>query len=651
MSLFKQYLSTYILHFGLVLLFLIVFILVGSLVRSLFFKKNKLSIYLVDIFPNLFMGLVIVVTFFSLFITQLKSINFLFLVVGLGFLYDRNSFLQLDFSAYEHKNHKYVFLLFFIFIFSLLFHSIYQYNYEIFTAYRWDDIFYANLAYHIAEQGLENTSHVANLVNENISLNYYHYFELWLTSFFFKFSDQNIITLFILYTSTVIIFSAFLALYYFLVTEVKLSSIQLSALLFILGFISITTFPFYENIFGHSLFYGIKNIFLGHDESINIKSTLLLLPICIGLQFLRKNYLFFTAIIISVLTVFSVVMLPFAFISTSLLVLYALLKSREELKKIVIYSFVFYTFFIAFYYFQGALSGNTQTVSFSIYKELYFRTRITLSLTIKVFIYFAPYFILIILFCKKNIFLKEKRVIILYLIVVASTAFMATFFYKQINYLQIANLINYNFTKIIIIYLLAKIITVEAKLWKSIVLISSTIVLTIIVSSWMFNHLYFDKTFIDDKKFEKQVKVFFKQESNIDSYFGVYISTPTKLDPYNIVSIYNSPFVYISTIQSGVSLLSLSHIDIPNPTKDPIDSLNFEIGLRSDPFYKFIQKQKQQDVFKSLNQSRYDFITQYRPYFIAVKKEEDIPELLRPILGERIENKSAKIILYRFKYE
>jgi hypothetical protein len=630
--------------------FTTVFVVIGSLGRSLFFGKNKLSIRLVDIFPNLFVGLVVVVTFFSLYSTKLQSINFLFVLIGLGFFYKRRDFLQLNFPFEEHKNHKYILFIFFVILFSLLFQSIYQYNDGRFAGYRWDDLSYSTVAYHITEQGIENASHVANLVNEDVSLGYYHYFELWLTGFFYTFLGQNINTVFILYTSVLINFSALLAVYYFLITEVKLSSTQLFILLTVFGLISITTFPFYKIIFGNSLFYGIENIFLGQNETTHIKSTLLLLPICVGVQFLRKNHLFLTGIMVSILVVFSVVMLPFAFISTFFLVLYSFFNKKKELKKIVVYSLLFYVFFIGFYYFQGALSKSISTVNFSMYKEIYFRVRITLSLTVKTFIYFAPHFIILIAFSKKEVFNKEKKVIVLYLALVVATAFMTTFFYKQINYLQIANLVNFNLTKLIIIYFLAK-INVELKTKKNIILISLFIILTLTVSSSMFYNLYFNKPFYYNKTFDKQAREFFNPKNNINSYFGVYISPPVKIDPYNIVSTYNSPFAFLSTIQSGTSLLSLSHIDIPNNEKDPIDSLNFDTALKNDPFYKFIQKQKQKEEFESVNQSRYDFIIKYRPYFLAVKKEDDIPDLLRPILGERIESKSGGVILYKLKYK
>lgn len=650
MNLFVQYVSTYIFHFSLVLFFFIVFVVIGGLGRSLFFRKNKLSIRLVDIFPNLFVGLVLVVTIFSLYSTKLQSINFLFVFVGLGFFYKRQDFLKLDVDFEEHTNHKYILFAFFIISFSLLFNSIYQYNYESFAGYRRDDLFYTTVAYHLSKQGLENGFHVANLVNDDVSLSYYHYFELWLTSFFYRFSKENINTVFVLYSSTLINFSALLALYYFLVTEFKLSSTKLFILLTVFGFLSATTFPFYRSIFGKSLDYGFQNIFLGNHDTTSIKSTLLFLPICMGLLFLRKQHLFFTGIMISILVIFSAVMLPFAFISTFFLVLYSFFNEKRELKELFLYSFIFYSLFIIFYYLHGKIDEKSATLYFSIYQEIYFRVRITLSLTTKTFIYFLPYFIVIVIFFRNNIFKKEKKILLLYLILVVTTAFMATFLYKRINYLQIADIINFNLTKILIVFFIAK-ISIELNKTKSSIIISLLFFLLYSTYKPIYPPPITLEASKEKREFEKQVRLFFGKDNIKDTpIFGVYIYPITNANAYSVISIYNSPFVSLSTIQSGLSLLSLSHIDIPNNEKDPIDSLNFEIALKNDPFYKFIQKQKKQGEFESLNQSRYDFIIKYRPYFLAVKKEEEIPDLLRPMLGERIENKPAKVILYKLNY-
>lgn len=650
MNLLNDYLSIYTFHFILVVLFVLLFVGVGGLIRSLFFGRNKLSIRLVDVCPNLFVGLITSVMFFSLFSTHFTSINFLFIFVALGFLYDRKNSILIEYSFEESESHKYIFLALFFIVFSFLFYSIYEYNSGLFTNYRYDDMFYTTVAYYITHQGVENTLHVSNLVSEEIYLDYYHYFELWLTGLLHTFSNQNNNTVFVLYTSTIINFSALLSFYYLLLTlKIKLSFIKIFILLLIFGFISIITFSFYKGIFGSGLDYGFYSIFLGYSDTTFVKGTVLLLPICMGLHFLRENQLFLASLMISILVVFSVVMLPFAFVSNVLLVVYSFFRDKKQLKKLLFYNTIFYSFFILFYYFYGNLNKTSPVLYFSVYTEIYLRIRVTLSMIVKNFIYFLPYFIIIAIFLKKENIIKEKKIIVLYLILIVATSFMSSFFYKHINYLQIAGIINFTLTKILIVYLVAK-ISVGLNTMKNSIMISLFFIL--LYQAYYPTHPFIRAKEVEAKKeFRKQINVFLNKENKEKSYFGVYISPPRLLDSYNIISTYNSPFVFLSGIQSGVSLLSLSHVDIPNNQKDPIDSLNFEIALNNDPFYKFVKKQRQEKKYKSLNQSRYDFILQYRPYFLAVREEKDVPSLFRPILGERIENKPTQTILYRFNYD
>ena len=646
----EDFIHLFLPYFLLSICFLVGVFLIGLIARSSFFLQLKHKLNTVNLFYNLFVGIVVIVFIVSLYKTNFHSINILFLLVGLGFFYKRKELIK-DASKITSKKINLVFIsIIYILIYTVYFSLIYQRDaVNLLSNFMADDLYYSLISYHIYNQGIENMSHVGNYVTESQDIVpiYYHYFELWLTGLFNTIDGQNINQTFILYTSTLITFIASSAIYFIFNVFFDIKNKILYVLMCLFFLLSPTYFFFYEKIFGNSLDYQVINLLFGRTDTVNIKYAIILIPSILAFYFLLRNKLFISSVLISSIIIINVITAPTLCVFLLGIFIYAKINNNKDTWQIFVYDAFFCIFFVSFYYFIGTFKNPVEgKVDFPFWKDVYFYVRLTFSLTIKNIIIYFPYIFILLVCGGKTFLLRHKKIIVLYLMILLGCGFAGGIFYKKINYLQITNLtasiITFNF----FIYCIGFLIKDLSKKNRNILLILfgllSVYNLYLIIGR-------VDKGYgLSDTKFVNQIKSEFEGKKEI---WGVSIFEIKQVEPYSIISTYVSPFNFLSTIHSGTFAISLSHYGLTHTTKDPIDSMNVEWELQKDPFTIFIQKQKSQNSFVSLNQSRLDFVLKYRPKFLAVLREELLPVNFTPYLGKRITNSNNSVIIYLLNYE
>lgn len=175
-------------------------------VGNLFFKAfgHSASFNFRDVFLKLLTGLTLVVATFSCYTTGFKSLSIVFVLVALFFWMDRPLISMGESKAtYTQKT-----ILFFLFSIVVLSSGIIVYrawgstNFELKSNIGYvDQVFYSKVSNYMVEMGVETAS--LEYLESNESPFPYHYFDLWLNSFFIKLTGCNPVKLMILCTYTV----------------------------------------------------------------------------------------------------------------------------------------------------------------------------------------------------------------------------------------------------------------------------------------------------------------------------------------------------------------------------------------------------------------------------------------------------------------
>ena len=248
-----------ILYFFFVLLFMqLICCFIGSFVRLIGGGKNTISLQPREIFINLCIGAIALITCYSIFVTGGKTINWLFLVIGLMFIGHREKALPSSNKVYAVSAYPpHTFLLGAI-ISTFVLLAYYHYSMAVQDTYRsiWqDDYFVAQLSQFL-NQGYENTSFFANFYGAAVPLSPYHYCETWLSAFIYRVFNLNA-----LYTFSVLMPVFWLQLLvwgYFALLQNKRLPIALIALL-ILTFVFISDLAFqFKFLFGADYIWVIR---------------------------------------------------------------------------------------------------------------------------------------------------------------------------------------------------------------------------------------------------------------------------------------------------------------------------------------------------------------------------------------------------------
>ncbi len=625
----------------------------GGIFRSLYFKTLLFKLTYRELFLNPLVGLVASVTLFSLFCTIGKSINFLFLLLGLFLLIERNQTLLLEKDRMSIQQ-VLIFIPFLFIVYLFSFSLLYQAGESIplGVAVK-DDLFYALISHYIRETGIENTSHVAStleMYNLDGVPKYYHYFELWITSLFSFLTGEKEYHSLYLFTSPVLLITLFFGVVYLFEDYWSKFTVWKRVVTFIL-FVSLTgfSFSFYENVLSGAFLVHSHSYLLGTIHGLGAKALIYPLFLIQPLISSRTGDYKLAGISVLALPVATIVSAPSVFLCLLLFIFIMLFKKRYygDGMRLALYVTLFFGSLVAFYFLSGTFSINSPKVDvpFPLWKELYIRFRITVSMTLKPLVHYLPYLLLLLISKDVRNYLIRKRFEVFYfLILLLLISFSASFFYKKNNYLQIASLLHNGLLRLSMIFLVFK--ALSSSVSRGYLAVSLCLLIGFYANK--------DSISLIDRRYQLNKSYFQELDKLIregDQPKAVYLASMTFPDAYGIASLVYVPFHEFTLLNSGLFPLSLNHATAENKLTDPIDSANFEVARFSDPFVQFVEQQKSKSQFESIEQSQYDFILYYKPDILGVTANAKVPSLIKPLIKDSIYDKQSGKRVYSLKKE
>lgn len=195
------------------ILFFFFFTIVGHLIRC--FINNKIIYDIKNIFKSFFLGLVLSVSFYSLILSNFKTVNSIVLILILTYFFiKRKKIIKPKISNFKLYYFDLLLVIFFITIsFGFFICIFFDKNFIISPTVFYDLHYYADLSKGLTNLGTENP--IVRFYTFFCVKDYlpYHYFELWLNSFIAECSYQNHYHSFLLITFPLLLASVFIGTY------------------------------------------------------------------------------------------------------------------------------------------------------------------------------------------------------------------------------------------------------------------------------------------------------------------------------------------------------------------------------------------------------------------------------------------------------
>lgn len=624
--------------------------IVGFFIHLLIFTKSERKFSLFVLFTNLIIGLVFIVSIYSIAITSGRTISWIYLLLlfSYGYFLKQNPPVE-DSPIITKKGYLKLGLnLFFV---SLFFFIIYLSSLLDFSTLRFTDTFcdweYYSKTSQYLNLGFESTSQFDNIAFES-TFTPYHYFEIWIVAFISK--------IFVIPSqiATSIIMPYFLGCiaYVGVLSFSKSFTFKSSILTLLLLFISSVSFfsSFLKRI-------GISLSIIAGDTSAVVSSFKLysfLIFFVLSLHYiLQKKYLlsFVCLLFIPVASfVAAPCILPFVWI----VFIYLFFLNRRNstnnsfLLFLTIYSFLFVIYYL---YFWDKLSSAT----FIPYQSAWTRilsvvNPVLIIINTLPFLFFVLYFrkdVLIEAELKKYILISYSLILLLSILIVALTSGFfdgIQFFINEFTPLS---------TALIALFVLR--LNIPKKRFPYKVLYS---VFIILVLSSMFYSLKF---MCWQSHTEKQDQVFIRK-----------INDAIAVDKSKIIY---CGFIHSKAYYSGNYLRAISKVTRVGEALDSYRNNFLQVGLSDfvakdwlqneyegdekskesilsripeGTFYKYVEFQKKEGRFVSIEQSQMEFIKQFKITYIFIQNDAEIqPLLLNKIRMIVSEEKKAGYSFYK----
>lgn len=109
------------------------------------------------------------------------------------------------------------------------------------------------------------------------------------------------------------------------------------------------------------------------------------------------------------------------------------------------------------------------------------------------------------------------------------------------------------------------------------------------------------------------------------------------------------PYPYLKFYLNNYNPVCLTTLDIPIDSNSSINLINTEKEfVLTSTFYRFIQKQKNENKFKSIEQSQLDLIKENNIHSVFVYKNAQLPLLIRKTVVDSVYDKNTGITFYTF---
>jgi hypothetical protein len=614
------------------LLSILAFYLLGS---SIFYLlKIKIGNLHTDTFGKLVTGIIVFVFAVSIYFTKGKTVNLGFLILFFGFLleYNKNRKKIDSTGSYQRRNFRdYAGIITELVVVSLLlfgfkFYLIYS-NSNIPVLPHGDYIVYSNLSDFLKETGKENITNDYIFTKDN-GVSPYHYFELWLNAGLTSLFKTNSLLSLLLLTYTVGAIIAWLG-FCALISFFRNINIYYKALGFLFLFITGAFLEIYTKV------RFMENIAV---FSVNLLDYYKLFPLYIFLLsallfFLNDEYNYGILILIG---------MPIISISTSfgifpacfLLVVYHYIKKEKSL---VLSGIILILSALFIFLFYTLMSRSTVTIvptdpsaignTFLKFYSLRTSINVVGATSIQIALLYLPALvILFLLIMGQKDFLKNwKRYSFAWLplLILAFSLISWTFIYVIAGTVQVFSNIGAVILNILsaTIFILAfisknkKIVTIGVGVFLVLIIINVNYTLKI----FNFKHKY-------SVDFLNKI---YRLSPNL-SVRGAFMLDSMAYKANNFSYLAPSMVVggYLAYASNPTFPLSISPHNYPYSKDAWLQSVQRD-AITSTPFYKYVEIQKAKDEFKNLDQSRLDFIREYKINYLITTKDIVLDSLIK----------------------
>jgi len=609
-----------------------VFILVLSLcyllghVLFLFLNINIKNNYV-----SLFSKMLVSVSMFSIctaiLLTNGRTImtGILLLSILLLFVYYKNRQLAENIPQLKDTNIsiKDILLLFagatFLFLFRV--YQLYNFDGSIPLTPHADIVYYANLIDFLLRFGYENSS-IDTIYPQGVSP--YHYYDIWFGAglvYLLKLNSALVLELIVYTTGPFLIWLGVIS------TFSHFKTIKYIDILF--SFFGVIAIGIYFNCYTHIAF--MNNIGVYATNSLNYNK---LFPIYLfSLAFL--NFYFSKRYVEALICA---ICIPFVFISTAIGVFSGLflfliytkvfLKRKINLEMLIL--LLSAVFIYLFYKLQPAIETHVSTDFSSIFREIftpsYIKTMVNIfgGTTIQFGLILLPYLILYLLNNNvRDLFKSNFELIILVGLIYVITLLAWGVLHNYTSIVQVFTNISVVVINLVVTFILLNVVK-QDKIRKPLNVVIITFIIIACVKSSVFSsasrYLY---------PFNKNYLVEIDKLSNLLNEDGAFIYSERdyKSIGFSYIANFAKPGSYLIYSQNKTFPLSISPFSYP--LSDDIDIRERELSsLKTTPFWKYVEHQKQLHTFKSIPESQAQFIDQYNINYLICTKEVVLPPQL-----------------------
>ncbi|MEO8086958.1 MAG: hypothetical protein ABI763_09075 [Bacteroidota bacterium] len=634
--------------------FLLAIFLAGEVIVNPFTDTDRVKPFYTRVFTRLTAGTIVCSLLYSIVFTNFKTVNTGFIVLFFIFLFFQlRSQQKIKFNSENfliRKEWKRVMV--FLFLSALVFLSWELAGFVKGGAFHFsvagmkDFVYYANVSHYIRQTGEENLYASANFISSDYAgTSPYHYFELWLTDMagaLFCLSPLSTLMLVIYPLFYVILYAGILS-----VLEIyREQSFMLKLLGLLLLFCSGVFFDVYSRfpLLGQSKAYAIVPFFYFKKLCIYY---VFIIAAFLALHY-RKPMLFFCCLLCMPLVSFDCGF-GIAGACAALLVLNPWLKifSRKEMKQVIVLFFFVFAFIAIFYSLTGnkkILSGDLQGVigvSTLFQKEnlvKYFNIiAVTSVLFLIPFLPFLPslWFIRI----KKKNYRDSAifKIIISGLLAMLFSLFAWAVLYRTLNSYQVFKNIALSFANLFVVFILAKILfdpvyvtrrrTLQGKLIICLLLFLPLMGLSTFIRSKIF-YVQHPRPNEYSDRYLVQTTGYLSEHPECSR--GAAIITPDYYTRFEVPHpISTSLGDYLSLTTNPVMTTDMGLFGINTEGKNQLANVRLKEVVAQSPFCRFVEEQKSNSRFITIEQSQVDFISEKKIRFIVVSGGMKLPDLLK----------------------
>lgn len=601
-------------------------------------------------FTKLCLGFYTIITTYSIYNAKGITINLGVFILGifLFFWFYKNNYLRkkdaflLELTSFQTIPYIGVQLLIIVLVFIYLFLKLHNPLQETTYLVYGDFYNYAKVIEQLKRTGVESSFidwHSTTAPNRNL----YHFGELWYSAFFSMTTSQTPFFVFYLHLFSICLLTYFLGactlLEVFIQPKIKYIYLISISILFICGisfYIPRTTIFTNRDWWDNSLLFQPKYIF----------STIFIFYAFI---FYQKK-LIVPLIVTGMATILvCTVVAPAILISVTLILFLLFFTKRILFRTLIKYSvpIVFTLIFIGCYtiyiHYLNDLNLSTEHVqkSYSVPASIgyYIKTAFNCfaGQIIKSVLSLFPFIILLFLYYRKQkkYFKSLLDISIVFIIIHISSLLSYAIFFNRVDAVQLWTNIYLPLSAIICFLVIAFVVNEKNKY------LSAFAYALICLCFYQVNTLHSTQEINKEyavaliKNYKGQEAVFFKSGNDFTSIFSKNINM-------------YSPNPYLIMNFSSYNPICLTVFEIPKSNSGILKNAEEEI-ISNSVFYKFVETQKKNNHFVSIENSQVDFIKKHKIKYAFVYSNSRLPKLIEPYIQKEIKDTVDGIKFYTLK--